>query len=191
MLRIIICAAVSYLLGCISPSIVISKAMGGDIREKGSGNAGTTNMLRTYGKKAAAATFLIDILKGCAAAFIGKTFLPGPYAGICVLAVICGHIWPALYGFRGGKGVATALGSIMTLEPKLCLIVFAAAACVIALTKMVSAGSVLAAVLLPILSFFIARSFFPYALLIGLTVLVKHRANIGRILNGTESKIHF
>ena len=191
MFKVIICAAVSYLLGNISPSIIISKALGGDIREKGSGNAGTTNMLRTYGKKAAAATLLIDVLKGVAASLIGRYFLPEAYAGICALAVICGHIWPALYGFRGGKGVATALGSIMTLEPRLCLIVLVAALAVIAATKMVSAGSVLAAALLPVFSFFMARSFFPYALIIGATVIFKHRANIGRILRGEEPKIHF
>ena len=190
-LRLALAAAVSYLLGNISPSIIMSRAMGGDIREKGSGNAGTTNMLRTYGKKAAALTLLIDAGKGALAVAIGRMLLPEAALGVCVLAVICGHIWPCFYSFKGGKGVATSLGSILCLSPKTGLIVLAIAVAVIALTKMVSAGSVTAALLLPIVSRFTAPSLWPYALALMLIVVIKHRANIGRILSGTESKISF
>lgn len=189
--RIILAALISYLLGNISPSIIMSRAMGGDIRSKGSGNAGTTNMLRTYGKKAAALTLLIDAGKGALAVAIGRWLLPEAALGICVVAVICGHIWPCLYEFKGGKGVATTLGALLCLSPKTGLIVLAAALIVIVATKMVSAGSVLGAVLLPLISRFTAPLFTPYALAVMLIVVAKHRANISRILSGTESKISF
>lgn len=189
--RLVIAAVIAYLLGNISPSIIMSRAMGEDIRTKGSGNAGTTNMLRTYGKKAAALTLLIDAGKGALAVAIGRMLLPEGALGLCVVAVICGHIWPCFYSFRGGKGVATALGSILCLSPLTGLILLAIALAIIAATRMVSAGSVAAALLLPLVSRFTEPSFAPYALAVMLIVVTKHRANISRIMSGTESKISF
>ncbi len=191
MFKLALAALAAYLIGNISPSIIMSRLKGKDIREQGSGNAGTTNMLRIYGKKAAALTLVIDVLKGVCAVLIGRALAGGSGACMACLFVIVGHIWPVFYGFKGGKGVAAALGALLALSPSLAGLAAAIALAVIALTKMVSAGSVAAAVALPVLSFFRYRAFFPYALLMAAIVIFKHRSNIGRILRGEESKLSF
>ena len=191
MSKLVICAVVAYLLGNISPSIIMSRLKGSDIREHGSGNAGTTNMLRTYGKKAAALTLVIDVIKGAAAVLIGRAVGGETGACVAVVAVICGHIWPCFYGFKGGKGVAASLGALLALSPRLALAVAVIAIAVMAVTRMVSAGSVAAAVSLPFLSLWLARPFFPFSVVMALIVIFKHRSNIGRIMRGEESKLDF
>ncbi len=190
-IKLIAAVIIAYLLGNFSPALTISRLKGEDIRTKGSGNAGTTNVLRIYGKKAAAVTLLLDIFKGVLAVLIGRMLLSEGLVGACALAVICGHIWPCFHQFRGGKGVATALGAILTVSPLTGVIVLAVALVLIAATRMVSLGSICAAALLPVVSFFTCRSFFPFALAMAVIVIFKHRANIGRLMSGTESKISF
>ena len=159
----IIVAVIAYLIGSVNFSVILSKKMAGfDVREKGSGNAGSTNMLRSVGKKAAALTLLCDILKGVVAILIAiivgaiikkvdKELLL-QIAGICV---VIGHTFPVFFQFKGGKGVATSLGVLLMSNWQIGLICLVFALVLMALTRMVSLGSCGAAVLFPVLTLFI------------------------------------
>lgn len=202
MVPYIIAIIIAYLLGSISFSIIFSKKFAGfDVREKGSGNAGSTNVLRTVGKRAALLTLICDILKGVIAILIAilatkiwkqlDNQILKYFAGFFV---ILGHTFPIFFEFRGGKGVATALGVLLTLNWKIGLISLIFAIILIAFTKMVSVGSLLAAVLFPILTIFIGNTKFLciiISMLITLLVIFNHRENIKRIRNGTENKLSF
>lgn len=207
----IIMAMIAYLIGSINFSILISKKVAGfDLREKGSGNAGTTNVLRTVGKGAALATLILDILKGVAT--VGLTILYGNIVSsltglesdnsilvqIAGIFVIIGHVYPIYFGFKGGKGVATALGILLVTNYQIGLICLVFAIVLIVLTKMVSVGSLGAAILFPVLTLFLAKEHFivpgnylVYSIIIALMVAFNHRTNIQRLLNGTENKISF
>ena len=172
----------SYLLGNISPSTLLARARGLDIKKEGSGNAGTTNALRVLGKKAALITLVVDI---------GKRLLPPEKAAFCALAVFLGHVWPVLLKFQGGKGVATAFGTLLAVNWKMALLCLAIVVIVVALTRMVSAGSILAALAFPVLSHFMAPHMFLPGLIMAAILIFKHRSNIGRILRGEENKLSF
>ena len=206
----IIVALIAYFIGSINFSIILSKRMAGfDIREKGSGNAGTTNMLRAVGKKAAVITLICDILKGIVSILIavlaGKIVknldnaLLVQLAGICV---IIGHTFPIFFKFKGGKGIATSLGVLLMVNWQIGLICLVFALLLIALTKMVSVGSLAAGILFPVLVAFIDQnyivptsnsnwSYLIFSIIIALLVIFNHRENIQRILNGTENKLSF
>lgn len=207
----IIMAMIAYLIGSINFSILISKKIAGfDVREKGSGNAGTTNMLRTVGKGAAAVTLILDILKGVAAIWIAIGYgnlvawlskleinnsILVQMAGIFV---IIGHTYPIYFGFKGGKGVATALGILLTTNYQIGLICLVFALVLIVLTQMVSVGSLGAAILYPVLTVFLSNenfivsgNYLIYSIIIAVIVIFNHRSNIKRLLNGTENKISF
>ena len=181
---------IAYLLGSISPSIVLGKMSGVDIRKEGSGNAGTTNTLRVLGKKAAIITLLIDAGKGAMAVFLGS-LASQTCSYICAAAVMAGHIWPVFYGFKGGKGVATAFGAVLMINWKMALLLLALTLVLTALSKRMSVGSIGAAVGLPILSIFMENGFWPYALGMALVVIYKHKGNIQRLLKGEEPKLNF
>lgn len=203
----IIVAIIAYLLGSINFSIIISKKMAGfDVREKGSGNAGTTNVLRTVGKKAAIITLICDILKGVVAVLIallaGKIMEGLDDALLVQLAgilVIVGHTFPIFFKFKGGKGIATSLGVLLMTNWQIGLICLVFALVLIILTKMVSVGSIAAAILFPVLVIFIKDnyivaesgnwSYLIYSIIIAVIVIFNHRENVKRILNGTENKI--
>ena len=203
----IIVGIVAYLIGSISFSIIISKKMAGfDVREKGSGNAGATNMLRSVGKKAAALTLLGDALKGVVAVLfsvivglIAKNSDKALLVQIAGIAVVIGHTFPIFFGFKGGKGVATSLGVLLMTNWKIGLICLVFALVLMALTKMVSMGSVGAAILFPVLVLFINTNFivsegsgyFVYSIILAALVAFNHRSNIKRLLNGTENKLSF
>lgn len=206
MVSYIIVLIIAYAIGSISFSVILSKKMAGfDVREKGSGNAGSTNVLRTVGKKAAALTLLCDILKGVVAIIIAV--IVGNMVGdvdrallvqIAGIAVVIGHTFPIFFGFKGGKGVATSLGILLIINWKIGLICLVFGLAIIALTRMVSAGSVLAAVLFPILTLFVGHEFyivegnyFIFSIIMALLVAFNHRSNISRILDGKENKISF
>lgn len=210
MVAYIIMAIVAYLIGSINFSVIISKKMAGfDVREKGSGNAGSTNVLRTVGKKAALITLVCDILKGVISVLIA--LLVGKIAGesansaivveIAALAVVIGHTFPVFFGFRGGKGVATSLGVILIVNWKIGLICLVFALALMALTRMVSLGSISASVLFAVLTMFIRESyiggiefdfsFIIFGILLAALVIFNHRTNLKRIINGTENKLNF
>ena len=205
----IIVAIIAYLIGSINFSILISKKMAGfDVREKGSGNAGTTNMLRSVGKKAAAITLICDILKGVVSIVIAiivgnivKNLDRELLLQIAGIAVVIGHTFPIFFGFKGGKGVATSLGVLLMSNWQIGLICLVFALVLMALTRMVSLGSCGAAILFPVLTLFInqhytvltegksGRVYFVYSVILAIIVLYNHRSNIKRILNGTENKL--
>jgi glycerol-3-phosphate acyltransferase PlsY len=182
---------ISYFLGNLSPSILIGRASGVDIRQEGSGNAGTTNVLRVLGKRAAAATLVIDILKGVAAVLLGQYAGGQEIAMICGLAALLGHIWPLAFRFRGGKGIATAFGVILALEPLLGVVEAAVALFFMLVSRRVSAGSVAAAILLPVAAYLFDPAYLPLAAAMAVVVIFKHRANIKRLARGEEPKVSF
>ena len=204
----IIVAIIAYVIGSINFSVLISKKMAGfDVREKGSGNAGTTNMLRSVGKKAAVITLLCDILKGVVSILIAliagnivKDVDKAVLVQIAGILVVVGHTFPIFFEFKGGKGVATSLGVIMMINWKIGLICLVFALAIMAFSKMVSMGSVGAAILFPVLTLFINTNFivqasgmkyFVFSVILAAIVIFNHRANIKRIANGTENKLSF
>ena len=189
--KIIIPVVIAYLLGNISPSIILGKIHGIDIKKEGSGNAGTTNALRVLGKKAAFITLVIDIGKGVLAVIIGRLVGGAAVGYICALAVFCGHIWPCFYSFKGGKGVATAFGALLSVNWMLGLAALAVVAVGLALTQRMSVGSLLGAITFPILCWLLEPYFIWIGSVMALIVLIKHRANIGRLLRGEEPKMSF
>ncbi len=181
---------IAYLLGSISPSILLGRLKGVDIRKEGSGNAGTTNTLRVLGKKAALVTLLADVAKGALAVFLGS-LAGSTCAYICAAAVMAGHIWPVFFGFKGGKGVATAAGAVLVINWRMALLLLLVALVLTVLSKRMSVGSIGAAVGLPIASVFMEKGFWPYALAMALVVIIKHRGNIKRLIAGEEPKLNF
>ena len=203
----IIIGIVSYLIGSINSSILMSRAMDKDIRTSGSGNAGATNMLRTYGKKMGAITLILDILKGVVCILIANTTAKAmtggnidagwaalPYiAGVCVAL---GHNFPLYFGFKGGKGVATSLGVVLMLDWKIGLIVAVIAIGIMAITKYVSLGSIIGGITFiaaEIIKMAVTGEFRPIQLIcvviLGGLLVIRHHANIKRLLNGTENKL--
>ena len=204
----IIVAILAYAIGSVNFSVLISRKMAGfDVREKGSGNAGTTNVLRAVGVKAAIITLVCDILKGVFAVLL--SFLIGNISQtsdralliqIAGIFVVVGHTFPIFFEFRGGKGIATALGVLLITNWRIGLICLVFAVILIAITRMVSVGSMSAAILFPVLTLFIGDNFivaqggfkyFIYSLILAGFVIFNHRENIKRIMNGTENKISF
>lgn len=181
----------AYLIGNISPATLIARSSGVDIRKEGSGNPGTTNMLRVMGKKAAVFTLLIDILKGVIAVLIGKYFGGEPLAAICGLAVFAGHVFPVIYKFKGGKGIATAFGVLLTLNIQMALLCLGIAAIAFATTRRMSVGSLLAAIALPVLARFFMPDYIVLFAVMAIVVIIKHRGNIRRIFHGEEPKVSF
>lgn len=189
-LKIIIVAIVSYFLGNISPAILVGRLHGIDIRKEGSGNAGTTNVLRVLGVKAAVATLAIDVLKGYVAVRIGLNY--GDIgAMIAFICVVYGHIFPALYKFKGGKGVATSLGAALALDWPSAFALILIAIAVTALSRKMSLGSITAAVSYPFLIEYYYSSVLPMAILLAITVIVMHRSNIQRLIRREEPSLSF
>lgn len=188
-LKFIIWVAVAYFIGNISPSILLGKAMGVDIKKEGSGNAGTTNALRVLGKKAALITLVIDIAKGVLAVWLGFHFGNDTIGMVCALAVFCGHIWPCFYNFKGGKGVATAFGAILAINWVLALVLLLIVAIGLLLTRRMSAGSLLGAVTFPLCCWFFEPEFIYVGSVMAVIVIIKHRANIMRLIKGEEPKM--
>lgn len=202
----IIVTIIAYLIGSVNFSVLISKKMAGfDVRDKGSGNGGTTNVLRTVGKKAAALTLIADILKGIVAVLIAwgieNAMKENVNRAILVqlagFAVVVGHTFPVFFGFRGGKGIATSLGILLLLNWQIGLICLIFAIALMTVTRMVSLGSIAAAILFPILTIFIhehylvAGNYIVFGIVMASFVIYNHRANIKRIMEGKENKLQF
>lgn len=183
---------IAYFLGSIPNGYIIGKYFHeSDIRTLGSGNIGSTNILRNYGKKSAIITLILDMLKGYFAVFIGKK-LAG-YDGICIgfLLVVLGHMYSIFLKFRAGKGVATCEGAMLFINPKIFLMILIVFILSVALSKMVSLGSMLGAVSLIILSYinYWPNKLFWNIFLACILIIIKHRSNIKRIIKKEESKV--
>jgi len=193
-----ICVVVlSYLLGSLSFAVIVSRAMGlDDPRSYGSGNPGATNVLRSGNRAAAIATLVLDALKGAVAVIAAALLSPrlgygGATVGLAGLAAFIGHLYPAFFRFQGGKGVATAAGVLLALEPRLGLLCLAAWLVVAVFTRYSSLAALVAAVLAPladVVGWGSTERTGPIAVM-GLLLVWRHRANIGKLLAGTESRI--
>ena len=188
---VILCVAASYFVGTISPAILLGRMKGVDIRKAGSGNAGTTNVLRTLGRGAAAITLAVDVLKGAAAVFFTGLAGGDALSLFCGFAALCGHIWPAPHGFRGGKGVAAGLGVILAFDPVIGLSSLGRALAVIALTRRVSAGALTAVTAFPLFMYAMRPAYILPSVAIAVILWVKHRHNVARLAKGEEPRLSF
>lgn len=188
-IKTVFVAIVAYLLGNISPARLIGKIYGVDITAEGSGNPGTTNVIRTLGRKAGLLTLLIDALKGFIAVKFGYAFAwpMGQYAGF--VFVMLGHCFPFMYKFKGGKGVAAALGAALALNWPTAVLAITFGVIMLFISKRMSIASLSAAVLYPILMFFIAREMTIFALLVATFIFYTHIPNIKRLKAGEEPKL--
>ncbi|MGE5474110.1 MAG: glycerol-3-phosphate 1-O-acyltransferase PlsY [Ignavibacteriales bacterium] len=183
-----------YLIGSINSAIIVGKLLKNvDIRTMGSGNAGATNVLRTLGKGPAALVLIGDILKGVIAVLLGRLIFGNDTGAILggFFAVV-GHNWPIYFNFKGGKGILTSLAVIMMLTPMIGLVVSLFAILIIALTRYVSLGSVLGAILYPIIIIVMEwnnPTLIVFAIALSLLAVFRHRGNIKRLKDGTERKI--
>lgn len=197
MLVYLIIIITAYLLGNISTSYIVAKRLAGvDIRTQGSGNAGSTNVLRTLGKKAGALTFIGDVLKGLIAVLIARFIAYSvnldntTCAYIAVVAVVLGHNYPVFLGFKGGKGVATSLGSMLGMNPLVALLCLGFFIIIVAMTKYVSLGSILGIGLSPVIMMINNNTKgVLVTLFLTISVAITHKENIKRLLNGTERKL--
>lgn len=184
---------VSYLIGAIPTGVILTRLVGGtDIRNTGSGNIGATNVYRVAGRKLGIITLLGDCLKGVIPLLIAQQGFNLTEQGIAMvaLAAFIGHCYPVYLGFKGGKGVATALGIFLILSPVSVLCVLVVFILVLWMWRYISLASVSAAATIPVPVLFFERSFslFVATLIIVGIVIWRHRANIERLRNGTESK---
>jgi len=192
-LKAVIVVLLCYLIGSMPFSYLLSRIFEGvDIRKKGSGNIGATNVLRTSGVKIAVPALIGDLLKGIVAAWIGLSMGGTVLAVICSLAAVIGHCYSIFLRFYGGKGVATAAGSVLYLMPDVLLILLCVFIVVAAISRYVSLASITATVLFPILTLLLMKPL-PYivsSFFLALLVIYRHRENIERLRNGTEMKIN-
>ncbi len=209
-IKLILIAVISYLLGSLNFGVILSKFVKkDDVREKGSGNAGTTNMMRSYGKIFGILTIIGDIAKVIIAIEIAFRILPADELKkifdllntnpqICLksfagLFAVIGHIFPCFFGFKGGKGVATSGGMVIFVNWKIALILFTVFVINFFTTKYVSLGSIIMAVLYPIMMWFFYKDLLLVVIscIFTLIVIIAHRENIKKLINGTENKISF
>lgn len=184
----------SYLLGSLSFAVLLVRLRTGrDIREEGSGNAGATNVLRSYGKGLGLAVAVLDVLKGTAAVLLVRLVTADPrYAAAAGFAAVLGHVFPIFYGFRGGKGVATAVGAFLALAPEAMLVSLGVFVLVVAVTRYVSLGSMISMALLPAFAGLLFREPRPVLLAAAATallVILKHLPNLQRLARGEEGKL--
>ncbi len=199
MIGIIISAVVGYLIGSIPFGLLITQAAGlGDVRKIGSGNIGATNVLRTGRRELAAATLLLDALKGFAAVLLARWLFPGDAVYVAAIAAFLGHCFPVWLGFKGGKGVATFIGVLFGLAWPVA-VAFLVVWLIIAFAQRYSSLAALtAAATSPIFAYVAflmgwavdGTKLAATAALLAALLIYNHRANIGRLLNGTESKIN-
>ncbi len=193
MISYLVALVLSYLVGSVPNGLICGKFLWNvDLREHGSRNIGATNAWRTIGKAAGILIFLLDFLKGVIAVYLGLIFVGPPLALVlCGLMAIAGHSLSVFLHFKGGKGVATGLGVIAMLMPQVTAIVFLAWLAIVYRTRFVSLGSIVAAAFVPILAWFFhyPREFVMFGVIAAALIIVRHKANISRLLNGTESKI--
>ena len=195
--RYAVIVVAGYLLGNISMGLIVSERYHMDIREHGSGNAGTTNVLRTLGWLPSVLTLVGDVLKSFLACMLGKWLAGAPGLLVGGFMAVVGHNWPAFSGFRGGKGMAASLGIIFALSWQMALGFLGLEVLVAALTGYVSVASLTTAVAFPIVMGIAYRNspdfwmYFIFAILLAAAAIFSHRANIRRLLSGTENRLNF
>lgn len=185
----ILCAVLGYLLGAVPFGLVITRALGlGDLRAIGSGNIGATNVLRTGHKGAALATLVLDAAKGAVAVLIARCLVGEDAAQLAGGMAFLGHLFPVWLGFKGGKGVATAIGVFGVLAPWPTAIAAAAFGLTVARTRFVSLGSIVAAVLLPVIQWSMpgVSAVDIGATIVAALILFRHRGNVARLWSRTE-----
>ncbi len=199
--KLSIAFAAAYLVGSIPTSIIVCRKLKGiDIRQHGSGNAGATNVYRVMGLKVAAFVLVMDALKGVFGVFIPLLLVPSAGLWIKILGglfAIVGHIWTIFAQFKGGKGIGTSLGVFISLTPLPALAAFIAWVITVSITKIVSISSIIAGVVLALSTWVFYKKgiggiSFPlvyFTALIAILIIITHRKNIRRLLNGTEKKI--
>lgn len=190
---LILAAVAGYLLGSFNSSLIVGKFYGVDVRKHGSGNAGTTNTLRTLGKKAAIFVLMGDVLKGLLAYAAGYAMgghLGGMLAGT---AAVVGHVWPVFFGFKGGKGVLTSLAVLIMIDWPIALGLLGLFIVIVLITRYVSLGSIIGAFLFPATAIALGRSIeiIIFSAMIAVLIIFKHHTNIKRLMEGTESKLSF
>ena len=192
MVKIVITLIVSYLLGSISPAILLGKARGIDIKKEGSGNAGTTNVLRVMGGKAAIITLTVDILKGLLPALIfGHVFGDPVYGYLACLLAFIGHVFPVYYGFKGGKGVAVAFGGLLGVNWKIALLCLLTVVILTLISKRMSVGSIAGAISAVPYTIWLEPKAIPYIAVMALLIVFMHRGNIKRLINHEEPPLGF
>ena len=191
----ILIAVIAYFLGNISTGLLVGKAVGHiDIRKTGSGNAGTTNVMRTLGWFPSVLTLLGDVLKALIAVLIGGAILGDTGKYIAGIAVLLGHNWPVCFGFKGGKGMASSLGIILATEPLLGLALFIIQVIILVATRYMSVASLCTAVLYPVLVIIFHHSnaaYVIFSIIVGALAIFCHRANIKRLMSHTENRLDF
>ena len=200
-INFIISIVAAYLLGSIPFSYIFGKLQGIDIRQHGSGNVGATNALRVLGSKIGVITLLLDMGKGFVAVQLARVLMPGVFEGyyvIIALVAITGHIFTLFLGFKGGKGVATSAGVFINLLPLPCLLTLLVFVIVVAFSKYVSLGSITAALFLfiyvlieNIINNFGEWYYLGVVTLVAGFIIIRHKANISRLLSGKENKLSF
>ncbi|MBO5650107.1 MAG: glycerol-3-phosphate 1-O-acyltransferase PlsY [Selenomonas sp.] len=191
--NMLIAGILAYLLGSIPNGLWLGKLIWHtDLREHGSHNIGATNAWRTLGKPAGILIFLLDFAKGALSVYLGSLLVGTPTFMIaCGILAIVGHSCSLFLNFKGGKGVATGLGVVIMLMPLPALLVFLLWLLIVKITGYVSLGSIVAAACVPMLAWLMDYSleFILFGVLAAVFIIVRHHSNIGRLLNGTESKI--
>ncbi|HZK58154.1 MAG TPA: glycerol-3-phosphate 1-O-acyltransferase PlsY [Clostridia bacterium] len=181
---------ISYLIGSLSTSYLIAKFFARiDIREHGSGNPGSANILRTLGTKAAILTFLGDLFKGAITVYLGNMLGGTIMALLCGIAVVIGHNWPIFLEFKGGKGIATTIGVIILVKPLVALVCISIGVAILFKFKYVSLASIVGIIILPFVIVIYGFNYFLFGLILALLAIYRHRENIKRLLEGNERKI--
>ena len=181
----------AYLLGSVPTGLLLAKALGVNIRESGSGNIGATNVYRTVGRKLGIITLIGDCLKGLIPVLLAKSLgLPDVWVAAIGLAALLGHVFTIFLGFKGGKGVATALGVFLGTSPLSVLVALVVFAAVLYTWRYVSLASIVAAALIPVMVWLIdgKQELLVMALAIAAVVIFRHQENIIRLRAGTENK---
>lgn len=190
----ILVVIISYLIGSFSSAYVLGKLIKkADIRTYGSGNAGATNALRVFGKRIGAMVFILDVLKGILAAYIGGKLIGYDGRMLGGFFAVVGHMWPIFLKFKGGKGIATSFGMLLSIHWPTAIITLIGFIIVLLVSKYVSLASIFSCVAAPIVIALVTepfdRKFFIATLIIAIISIIKHRSNIVRLLNGQEYKI--
>lgn len=203
MLHFVIFGCLAYLFGSIPTAVWVGKRFFGlDVREHGSKNAGATNTFRVLGKKPGIIVLLVDVLKGLLAVFLPQMFLStvinyNELINLKIIAaifVILGHVFPLFAGFKGGKGVATSLGVIFALHPPAAFICLGIFLIVFLISHFVSLGAIITAISFPLIIIYVFKetslSLIVFAIVIGIAVVVTHKKNIKRLIDGCENKMY-